>query len=299
MKVLVRQREHANCDSLPLRFGVHFDKDTIINLINPVFLREDVKNPKRSHYEAKIHINNKGLVNGHFVIEEDNPNPVLITVWTQRDADSEWKLSEVIRALRKSGILTSNKLLEFHSLYLQGKITQHADIVALLAENLSKEKLEKLNAIAATAVEDAARAIQERDTAIALLKESRNEIEVKNAEIIELKEELELANSEKIKYQSEAEAAKANNQIAALSPATLLLEVKEKQLYRGSVCTLLVMGDNSQRHMKISTFDPNYSITEKAKTLIGKKVRTTCWNPVNEPEKWTKQGYFRNIYETK
>lgn len=296
MKVLVRQREHANCDSLPLRFGIHFDKDTIIDLIDHTFEKNDVNNNKRSHYKAKLLVHNKGLVHGHFVIEDANPNPVLITVWTQRDADSEWKLSEVIRALRKSGKLTPEDLLRFHPQYLEGKITKHADIVELLAKNLSKEKIEELNKIALIAENNAIQAIKERDEALKLLELSNNKIQEKNTEIIQLKEKLELEQAEKIKYQKEAEEARVNNHVATLSSPEKLIAVKEKQMHRGSICTLLIMGDGSQKHMKLSTFDPSYSITEKAKKLVGKNVKTTCWDPISSPGKWTAQGYFRNIY---
>lgn len=296
MKILVRQREHANCDSLPLRFGIHFDKDTIIDLIDHSFEKIDVNNSNRSHFKGKLFVHNKGFVHGHFVIEDANPNPVLITVWTQRDADSEWKLSEVIRALRKAGKLTPEDLLKFHPLYLEGKITKHADLVELLAKNLSQEKIEELNIVAIAAESKAMQAIKERDEALQLLEKSHHQIHEKNSEIIDLKEKLELEQSEKIKYQKEAEAARGAQHIATLSSPTKLIDVKEKQMYLGSICTLLLMGDGSQKHMKISTFDPTYSITEKAKNLIGKNVRTTCWDPINYPGKWTEQGYFRNIY---
>ena len=39
------------------------------------------------------------------------------------------------------------------------------------------------------------------------------------------------------------------------------------------------------------------NITAKAKSLVGKKVKTSCWDPIGETGKWTRQGYFRNIYE--
>jgi hypothetical protein len=64
----------------------------------------------------------------------------------------------------------------------------------------------------------------------------------------------------------------------------------------GSSCTVLVMGDGSQRHMKTSTFDPDGSITTKAKSLVGSRIRTTCWDPKGSPGRWSSQGYFRNIY---
>jgi hypothetical protein len=50
--------------------------------------------------------------------------------------------------------------------------------------------------------------------------------------------------------------------------------------------------------MKTSTFDPNGSVTAHAKTLEGKRVRISCWDPINQPGRWSNEGYFRNVYAT-
>jgi hypothetical protein len=57
------------------------------------------------------------------------------------------------------------------------------------------------------------------------------------------------------------------------------------------------MGDGSQRHMKTSTFDPTGVVTKKALSLVGRRVRISCWDPIGQPGKWSSQGYFRNVYE--
>ena len=31
--------------------------------------------------------------------------------------------------------------------------------------------------------------------------------------------------------------------------------------------------------------------------VLLKKVKTSCWDPIREPGKWSSQGYFRNVYE--
>jgi len=93
--------------------------------------------------------------------------------------------------------------------------------------------------------------------------------------------------------------ADAEESSALLSAPDTLVMIKEKQMVRGSSCTVLVMGDGSQRHMKTSTFDPDGAITKKAKTLVGNRIRTSCWDPKGNPGRWSSQGYFRNIYEVK
>jgi hypothetical protein len=99
-------------------------------------------------------------------------------------------------------------------------------------------------------------------------------------------------------FNSETAKADRENSIALLSAPESLVTVKENEMFRGSSCTVLVMGDGSQRHMKTSTFDPDGAVTQKAKTLVGSRIRTTCWDPKASPGRWSSLGYFRNIYST-
>ena len=57
------------------------------------------------------------------------------------------------------------------------------------------------------------------------------------------------------------------------------------------------MGDGTRLYMKTITFDRGLRVTAKAQKLVGKKVKTSCWDPIREPGKWSSQGYFRNVYE--
>ena len=66
MKILIKKTGHANCDSLPLRFGLHFDRDTELILANAKLLKKDEKYPDRLHYSANFDLANcSGL--GNFV----------------------------------------------------------------------------------------------------------------------------------------------------------------------------------------------------------------------------------------
>ena len=97
-------------------------------------------------------------------------------------------------------------------------------------------------------------------------------------------------------FKAETETTERESSVALLSTPDALVCVKENEMVRGSSCTVLLMGDGSQRHMKTSTFDPDGSITTKAKSLVGSRIRTTCWDPKDSPGRWSSQGYFRNIY---
>jgi hypothetical protein len=93
----------------------------------------------------------------------------------------------------------------------------------------------------------------------------------------------------------ESRSTRSNNVAMLYSPDTLVM-IKENEFIRGASCTVLVMGDGSRRQMKTSTFDPDGSITQKAKALIGSRVSTTCWDAKRNPGRWTNQNYFRNIF---
>ena len=127
--------------------------------------------------------------------------------------------------------------------------------------------------------------------------QSTKELESRNkdleSQLIFLKK---LAIKDHAAFKAETEIAEIGRSVATLSAPDALVTIKENQMVRGSSCTVLVMGDGSQRHMKTSTFDPDGSITMKAKSLVGSRIRTTCWDPKDSPGRWSSQGYFRNIY---
>ena len=78
----------------------------------------------------------------------------------------------------------------------------------------------------------------------------------------------------------------------------VVLEAVNRDVQRGpSSCTELVLSDGKRWYMKTSTFDSELSITKHAEGLIGRQVRVSSWDPVNQPGKWSSQGYFRNVFE--
>lgn len=94
-----------------------------------------------------------------------------------------------------------------------------------------------------------------------------------------------------------AESEKKNNSFF-VADSDILIGVNENVTYNGSLCTELVFKNSKPRYMKIVTFDKDGSITAKAKLLAAtkKRVRVTCWDPIDKPLFFTNQGYFRNIY---
>jgi hypothetical protein len=319
--VSVLRGSHANCDSLPLRFGMHFGADQKLDLEVIKDLGRDPGYPDRFHVEARFRdptMPDAKEHRGHFVLGE-NPRdrlPSLVTVWSG-DRDTEWGLSNTMTALRKDGFVTVEHLLEMHPLYLAGKVTDSVGLMKYLSSSIAKKDIERFERVASQAREETALAIKNLEAAREDAELARNKAErmkkvaieaicaVEGLEVESTKQKEQISQLEarikegETRYKMETLAAGRDSSVATLSSPDTLVAVNEKVMVRGSACTVLVMADGSQRHMKTATFDRDGSITKKAKELVGSRVRTTCWDPIGSPGKWSRQGYFRNIYETK
>ena len=316
--VRVLKSAHANLDSLPLRFGIHFKTDQVLVLKVIKELGEDPQFRDRFHVTAnfKDPTNpNSQVMDGHFVLEQNSSHrdPSLVTVW-RNDRNTEWGLSNTMTNLRKDGFLTVEQLKEMHPLYLAGKVVDSAGLVKHLSVNIAKKDIARFEDAAEKARSDTARAITNLERAREELEIERNKAEKMKAlasEAIEVvtKQEEKIAvqqgeieslkakaREDEAKFKVEMAAASREGSVATLSSPDTLVKVREAVLVRGSLCTVLVMGDGRTLHMKTSTFDKDGLVTKKAKGLVGARVRTTCWDPIGAPGKWSSQGYFRNIY---
>jgi hypothetical protein len=300
---------------------MHFETNQTLELEVIKDLGRDPGYPDRFHVEAKFQDPRNEASDeqwGHFVLAQNQHDlgPVLVTVW-RGDRDTEWGLSNTMTALRKDGFLSVQHLLEMHPLYLQGRLTDSAGLLKYLSSSIARKDIERFEGVAAQARADTARLIKNLEIAREEAEMARNKAErlekVAN-EAISAVEGLEVERSRQqtkinllearikegeARYKLEVAAAKQDSSVATLSAPDRLVEVNERVLIRGSICTVLVLADGTRRHMKTSTFDKDGAVTKKAKELIGSRVRTTCWDPINKPGKWSGQGYFRNIYETK
>ena len=98
-------------------------------------------------------------------------------------------------------------------------------------------------------------------------------------------------------FRSQQIIAKTQGSTQTLERMKILEAVNTQVNHRGSLCTELVMKDGARLYMKTSAFDPDSSVSVKAKSLIGRRVKTSSWNPISEPRKWSRQNYFRNVYD--
>lgn len=298
--------------------------------------KRDAKYRDRYHVDAKfINPNSGNIESGHFVIVEDNNAKIdrIATVWrVSGDVRTETHLSEVIRKLRESGFITVEDILKMNPLYISGSLRTHADLIQYLAKESSSDEILELKKIAKLADERAEQLLSELDSTkeeLKKVKKDNQDITNKNNELHEsiefeiyAREEAEesairesasrieaearadvaeqkLAEYEVQAYKSEQSIANSSSSNPTISESHILLTVDQDIMHRGSLCTRLTLGDGSNLYMKTSTFDKDLLVTKKAKSLEGKNVRTTCWDPISQPGKWSSQGYFRNIYEAK
>ena len=319
--VRVIRSSHANFDSLPLRFGMHFDANQTLELEIIKDLGGDPGYPDRFHVDAKFRDprnENSEEYQGHFVLAHNQQDltPVLVTVW-RGNRDTEWGLSNTMTALRKDGFLTVEHLLEMHPLYVQGRLADSAGLLKYMSSSIARKDIERFESVAAQARADTVRLIKNLEMAREEAEMTRNKAErmekvakeaisaVEGLEVERSKQQTKIDQLEarikagEARYQIEVAAAKQDSSVATLSAPDTLIEVNERVMIRGSFCTVLVLADGTRRHMKTATFDKDGAVTKKAKELVGSRVRTTCWDPVGSPGKWSRQGYFRNIYETK
>jgi len=281
IKVIVKSKEHANLDSFPFRYGYSFENDS--TLLITVTSKEDSKDRdkiivkgsfKLPNSKEKIHI-------GKFAIMK-NSNVVATVIRPNYDDGSEFTLSKTLRKLRKDKHIDSKTLIK---MYERG-IKTHDEVVIFLAKHLEDGEIKQLSSEVATQTNKA-------DDLKRKYRELKREIKSEK----EYSASLELQLKDPESYNAEVQNANNEGSHPNLSDELILDKVLEDVMIGPSSCTQLVMTNGKVFNMKTSTFDPNRVITEKAKTLIGKKVTISCWDPIYEPGKWSSKGYFRNIYE--
>lgn len=300
----VVKHEHANMDSFPFRYGIHFQKTVQLDLFNCRNFKWQEKD-KRFEVEANFVGNNGVIESGFFIILYTNyPNPKVKTV-IRKDIDTEYHLSALLRGLREEGNLTPEDLLNLHPKYLSGEANTFYKLSKVIHQssdiNVSKNNLNEIIANADKEYKDLLERMKktqelnikledDANAALSLVNEAVKTINLRDDEIRRLEKE-------NAKLAEEIEMGKSKGSQVNVEKPMVLVNVETNVHYRGSYNTILILEDGTKRYIKVSTFDKDLQVTKKAQSLIGKKIKVTSWDPVNEPGKWSKQGYFRNIYE--
>ena len=92
--------------------------------------------------------------------------------------------------------------------------------------------------------------------------------------------------------------AKADDESLTKSESLLLLSVETDKQVGNNSCTVLHFEGGSTKQMITAIFDKDGLITEKAKNLVDKRVKTKCWEPKDKPPGYyASKGYFNEIDE--
>jgi hypothetical protein len=211
--VWVPVREHANLDSLPLRFGLHFQEDTQIELYGLTDLGVDDRFSDRHHYEGyirnSIRPSEEGQF-GHFVVgyRQRSSHWALVTAWRNASQDDEYFLSNTLRNLREDGILSPAMLLRMHPKYLNKEINTSATLIAYLLKTLSQDEITKAKQSEERARVDTEQALKEMKNAREEANRARLEAERARSIAIEAIETVESLEVRAINAEQAAQEAR-------------------------------------------------------------------------------------------
>ena len=297
------RHEHANMDSFPFRYGIHYERSTQIQLFN-------CENYEWQEFNVTFKVNanfygkNGNNEKGKFILmyKDGYPNPKVVTV-IREDIETERLLSSLLKSLRKAYKITPQKLMDLHPLYKEGKANSFDKLAEILYSNNNKTNItnDELEAIKIEAKreaeEDHKKTKLELEKVHAIANEAFKLNEAAAEALGEKEKENKILQEENKKLQHEKEQGRQRGSNVVVDEAKILISVDTNIMYKGSINTILTLKDGSKKTIKVETFDKNLEVTKKAQSLIGKKIKTTAWDPINDPGKWSSQGYFRHIYE--
>ena len=277
INAILKSKEHANLDSFSFRYGYYFLEDTNLNFFNVTEFkdREIRDSDKKYGVRASFNLPNKNKpLQGKFILLKSN-NSIVTVIREGSTFRTEELLSETLRKLRIDGDITPDDNVEMY----KKNIRNHVDVIKHLSDKIGSKKVQ-------IAEEEANNKIEKIAIALRITAQRADNAELR---VKEVEEELE-------RFRAQERSANAQGSTQTLERVKILEAVNTEVMHRGSSCTELVMEDSTRLYMKTITFDRDLQVTTKAKTLVGRKVKTSCWEPIREPGKWSSQGYFRNVY---
>lgn len=283
----VRVSEHARFDSFPLRYG--FVPEEFLETSSEIEDAAGTNNQKPREIKAgNKHIvcrlwtlAGEDLGKARIVLSpatDSEPLPKIVTALSIESIPTDRAVSEIVQLKRRRGEITTDFIMStLYPLYVQKKLSSPETLVDIfvqigIAEAERKgEALQKLLAQAS-----------EESDAMARKNEA---LEVRNRE---LEKHIIQQEQNKPNYRNEG--------VMVSSIATLdRVEVKPRVNKRGEniKCTYLIFKEPGLPERKMDeVFDRSRAITERAKALVGSRVRTATWKPeIFRPLEW-----FRDIY---
>ena len=298
LDVAVISGEHANSDSLPLRYGMHFQSDAVITLKKIEVSSKPQFKQDRVALDADFDDAQGNEQFGHFIIGEriGFDKPVLVTLW-RHDANTEEHLSGVMTSLRKRGTLSPAALIELHPEYLNGSLRTNDDLVLLLATRMSMEQVKQMREDVAATVKSTNETIAKRDAELARATQATEELKVviigKDQALDKASEEIRKRDEEIARLQRQSLMVHDGSVVVTDSNVATIEDVTEGVLGRKNQRAIILhMSDGTNR---ANNWDRDYDSRLKlALALKGRKVRTDVWNKPDTNYKW--ENWFKNIY---
>ena len=253
-------------------------------------------NKTRDVFEGLVTINNSTFDNTRCIFEGEK----LITFFPISNNPEAFnnKLGGLVDYFMdsKSEAINKERLASFyHDCYLKNPIVTAGDLIVMDFKDRNIKELEDAKKDITTKIRD-----ELSDEIRAKLLSELNQIDTDDTR--EIAEELKV-NISDIKEERELQIIDADNQrkkgkeITVVKESTVLVSVdRVKHGKYDNLCIRLTFDDDTQKFSKIQTWDRDGLIESKAKTLIGKEVRTTCWDPAGST-KWSDLNYFNNIFK--
>ncbi|MBN8509057.1 MAG: hypothetical protein J0L57_10630 [Burkholderiales bacterium] len=283
----VRVSEHARFDSFPLRYG--FVPDEFMETSSELEDAVGTNNQKPREIKA----GNKHLVcrlwsltgddlgKARIVLSpasESDPLPKIVTALSIESIPADRAVSEIIQLKRRRGEITTDFIVTtLHPLYIQQKLNSPESLVDIFVQIGIAEAERKGDLLRSTL----AQASEESEALARRNEELESKYEALAARIL----------------QQEQGKANYRNEGVRVSPIAVLeqVDVRPRTNSRGETvnCTYLRFREPGLPERKMDeVFDRNGSITDRARALKGRRVRTATWRPeVFKPLEW-----FRDIY---
>jgi hypothetical protein len=286
-----------------VRYGEILDKKNngVIELqfSGKYFENQKVSNRVRKVFDGTITINNKEFKNTRYIFQGKQ----LITYYHLSNNSEAYKnkLGGLVDYLMYSGnsIETKRMASFYHDCYKKNPIITAGELMERdLTDQAIKMMKEQEKALTASIKNE-------------MLTEIRNEVlsgfkqpnTPDTREVVDdIKNKIENVDIEKKLQKDETQMTEeSGKKLVKIVLSDILVSVDsvpyngyEEGL--GNLCTRLTFENGTHKYMKLSTWDRSGEVSKKAKTLIGKNVTTTCWDPIGTT-KWSDKGYFKNIYE--
>ena len=137
ISVYVHHDQHANLDSLPLRFGFYYKKNTVLDLHDCTNFEHQADD--RVKFRAKFADSRGDEVEGTFIgLKNSGKYLKLITVW-RNDQRTEEDLSVHLRKLRESHQITPDELVEIWPDYIKGEANSVSGFMASIKRRYQRD----------------------------------------------------------------------------------------------------------------------------------------------------------------